>query len=104
MAKEPKPKKAKKPSRIKQMWEMYTMTREADPKIGLILLAWFVGVGAAVALIGILLPGAGLVLPILTGVLAGLLAALIIFGRRGQRAALSQVEGRPGGAPSLVAC
>ncbi|MEI2819634.1 MAG: DUF4191 domain-containing protein [Marmoricola sp.] len=102
MAKEPKPKKAKKPSRIKQMWEMYTMTREADPKIGLILLAWFLGVGAVVALIGILLPGASLVLPIVTGVLAGLLAALIIFGRRGQRAALSQVEGRPGGAAAAL--
>lgn len=105
MAKEPKapkPKKAKKPSRIKQLIEMYRMTRESDPKIGLILLLWFFGVGVAVAAIGMLLPGAGIALPTVTGVMAGLLAALIIFGRRGQHAALAQVAHKPGAAAAAL--
>jgi hypothetical protein len=53
-------------------------------------------VAAVVELIGILLSSPFLVIPI--AVLLGLLAALIIFGRRAQGTAYRQVEGQPGAA------
>lgn len=101
-----KEKKAKKSpdkqGRIKQIREAYRMTRKSDPKIPLILLAWFLVIGlGGFALALLLLPG-GIIFPIIFGVLLGLLAVLIVFGRRAQHAALSQIEGQPGAAAAAL--
>jgi hypothetical protein len=44
----------------------------------------------------------GLVFSIIFGVLIGILGVLIVFGRRAQRAAISQIEGKPGAAAAAL--
>jgi hypothetical protein len=92
---------APKQGRLKQLAQSYRMTKEADPRIGLILLATFLLAGAIAYLLLMLLPG-GLVLDIVTAVVIGLLAALIVFGRRAQRAAYARIEGQPGAAAAAL--
>ncbi|MGY2004134.1 DUF4191 domain-containing protein [Blastococcus sp. SYSU DS1024] len=76
--------------------QAYTLTRRNDPKLPWIMLIWFVAVAAVVELIGILLSAPFLFIPL--ALLFGGLAALIVFGRRAQRSAYTQVEGQPGAA------
>jgi hypothetical protein len=83
-------------SQAGMMGQAYKMTYKNDPKLPWVMLIAFVVVAAVVELIGILLSSPFLVIPI--AVLLGLLAALIIFGRRAQGTAYRQVEGQPGAA------
>jgi hypothetical protein len=76
--------------------QAYSLTRKNDPKLPWIMLIVFVAVVAVVEVVGILLGSPWLFLPV--GILLGLLAALIIFGRRAQGSAYRQVEGQPGAA------
>lgn len=105
MAKKPKqakaPKDPNKPSRIKQIRQSYTMTKQSDPKIGLILLGVFL-LAALAGFAVMLLIFRTLAFSIIFGVLVGLLATMIIFGRRAQRAAMSQIEGKPGAAAAAL--
>ena len=83
------------------------MTKKADRWIGLILLGTFLVVGGlgfadlrrrccpAAAFIG-------WVIAIVGALLFGLLAALIVFGRRAQKAAYTQMEGQPGAAAAAL--
>jgi len=84
-----------KPGRLKQILQSYQMTKQNDPRIGLILLGTFVLAAAGGFALVYLLIG-GLVVPIVFGVLLGTLAVLIVFGRRAQSAALGSIEGQPG--------
>jgi len=98
--------KAEKPpgtdGRLKQMRTVYKMTGETDPRIGLILLGVFVVAAAvAFAVLFFALPGSW-VFPLITSLLIGVLAALIVFGRRAQRAQYRQIEGRPGAAAAAL--
>ena len=107
MAKQdPKPKKARKdpdkPGRIAQIRQSYTMTKRTDPRIGLILLGVFVLAALGGFALMLLVFRDSLVFPISFGVLVGLLAAMIIFGRRAQRAAITQIEGQPGAAAAAL--
>jgi hypothetical protein len=93
----------KKPGRIKRFGnqlrmikQAYSLTRKNDPKLPWILLIVFVAVAGAVELIAILLGAPYLFIPI--AVMLGVLAALIVFGRRAQASAYHQVEGQPGAA------
>ena len=101
MAKKEKVKKPKKEGRLKQLAKSYRMTKESDPQIGLILLGTFLATFVVVLVVFLLLPGP-LVLDIATAVLFGLLAVLIVFGRRAQKAAYAQIEGRPGAAAAAL--
>ena len=91
----------KKPGRIKQIRQSYTMTKRSDPRIGLILLGVFLLAGLAGFALMLLVFGT-LAFAILFGVLTGILGVLIIFGRRAQRAAISQIEGKPGAAAAAL--
>ncbi len=105
MAKKPKkakpPKDPNKVGRIKQIRQSYTMTRKSDPRIGLILFGTFLLAGLA-AFAVMLLVFKMLVFAVVFGVLVGLLATMIIFGRRAQAAAISQIEGKPGAAAAAL--
>lgn len=92
----------KKPGRIKQIRESYRMTKKTDPRIGLVLLATFVLAAAAGFAVMLLLFTDSLYFPISFGVLMGILAVLIVFGRRAQRSAISQIEGKPGAAAAAL--
>jgi hypothetical protein len=87
---------AKLKSQAGMMGQAYKMTYKNDPKLPWVMLIAFVVVVAVVELVGILLSSPFLFLPI--AVLLGLLAALIVFGRRAQGTAYRQVEGQPGAA------
>ncbi len=120
MAKEPKAVKAPKASkatkgkapadpgkmsRRQQMAETYRMTKKSDPRIGLWILGSFLVFGAIGFTIFKILPGSGVIewiLSVVGGLLFGLLAAMIIFGRRAQNAAYSQMEGQPGAAAAAL--
>jgi hypothetical protein len=90
-----------KPRRLAQIRQSYQLTKRADPRIGWILLGTFLLVGAIGFLLIWLLLG-GVIIAAVFGVLLGSLAALILFGRRGQAAALAQVEGKPGAAAAAL--
>jgi hypothetical protein len=91
----------KKVGRIKQIRQTYTLTKKTDPRIGLILLGCFVvGFVVAGAITYLLVPN--LIYAAVIAVLFGVLAALIVFGRRGQRSAISQIEGKPGAAAAVL--
>lgn len=105
MARESKKKRKdpNKPGRIAQIRQSYAMTKQSDPKIGLVLAGTFLLVALfGFALMLLLFRDGSLVFPILFGVLLGTLGALIIFGRRAQRAAISQIEGKPGAAAAAL--
>ncbi len=106
MAKAPKDVDPEKMSRRKQFAETYKMARRTDTKIGL----WIGGAFVLAAAVGfavfwLLLPGDGafsLVMAIVGALLMGSLAAMIIFGRRAQKAAYGQMEGQPGAAAAAL--
>ena len=81
----------------------YRMTKEDEKFLGLRLLAWFVLVGGLMGLFSWTLGSgihwiAGLVLSIIFGFLSGLLAAMIVLGRRAEKAGYRRMEGQPGAA------
>lgn len=90
-----------KQGRLKQIATSYRITKESDPRIGLILLGVFLAAGAVGYVVFMLLPG-GLILDIITAVMFGLLGALFVLGRRAQRAAYSRIEGQPGAAAAAL--
>jgi F0F1-type ATP synthase assembly protein I len=93
-SRKPKEAKAKKPSQLKQIAEVFKMTRRNDPQVVWLMVLAFVGVIAVSLLIGLLLqnPITGLII----GIPLGLLAAVFILSRRAERAAFAQIENQPG--------
>jgi hypothetical protein len=90
-----------KPGRISQIVQSYQMTKKGDRWIGLVLLGVFLLAGAAGFALMLLVMDS-LVISIVFGILLGSLMAMIIFGRRAQRAALAQIEGQPGAAAAAL--
>lgn len=95
----------KEPGRIKQMWQVFQMTRRYDSRaswymLGALLLGAAIGVALALTITG----GNvfSIVLWIVAGVLAGALGAIIVLGRRAERAAYSQIEGQPGAVGAVL--
>jgi hypothetical protein len=97
----PKDVEPDKMSRRQQFVATYKMAKQSDRWLGLWVLGAFV-VGAAVGF-GLFwfFPGTGpisLAISVAGGLLMGLLAAVVLFGRRAQKSAYRQMEGRPGAA------
>lgn len=83
-----------KPGRVAQIRAAYSITKEVQPRIGLILLGIFLGVIVIFVAVGFILRN-----PILwgvTGIPFGVLLTVIIFGRRVEKAAYSRLEGQLG--------
>src|SRR6476660_8101620 len=93
-SRKPKEAKAKKPSRLKQIGEVFQMTRRHDPMVPWLMLLAFLGVVALSLLVGFLLDNwiTGLII----GIPLGALAATLILSRRAERAAFAQIENQPG--------
>jgi hypothetical protein len=98
MAKNDEP--TEKTSRLKQIRSAYQLTKKSDPKIGLLLAGIFLGVVAIFAVVGLLVGPLMIWIPL--GVALGLLATTVIFGRRVEKAAYSQIEGQAGAAASAL--
>ena len=98
-------KKVKEPNRIKQMFDVFQMTRKYDNRA-----IWFMLLGGVPPivlgfLLGFLLPNSNLLSEIsypIIGLLAGILIAMIILGRRAERAAYSQIEGQAGAVGAVL--
>ncbi len=90
----------KKQGAIRKLIQAYRITSEHDKRVGLVCLAWLLGVGVVVGAIFWLLvhPIAGVVV----GISSGVLAWLVVFGRRAEKTAYAQVEGRPGAAAAAL--
>ncbi|HZG98796.1 MAG TPA: DUF4191 domain-containing protein [Nocardioidaceae bacterium] len=85
--------------KIRQIFQAYRITKKQDKHLGLVLLAWFLGVGLLVGAIGWFLhPVFGVVM----GFLTGFTALMLVFGRRAERAAYAQVEGQTGAAAGAL--
>jgi hypothetical protein len=99
------PKAAKAPGRLKQMYRVYKMTREHDPNS-----VWWMALGffaplAGGAIIGLLTSDGsifGFVLWIVVGIMSGILTFMIILGRRAEKAAYAQIEGKPGAVGAVL--
>lgn len=95
-----KPAKAPKSSRSGQIRAAYKMTRQVDPLVGWVTLAVGLLTFAVFLAVGLLVHQ-----PFFLGVLGvmlGVLAATIVFGRRAEKAAFAQVEGQPGAAAAAL--
>jgi len=99
------PKPPKEPGRLKQMYQVFQMTRRYDNLAIWWLLLGFLGpILAGLVLAFLLSPDQilGFVLYIVAGVLGGVLLFLIILGRRAERAAYSQIAGQPGAVGAVL--
>ncbi|SOD58852.1 protein of unknown function [Streptomyces zhaozhouensis] len=100
MARKEKEQDSENPGRLKQIGLTYKMAKRVDRWIGLWLALVFLGTFGIVLGIGILW-GHPVYLGIL-GFLVALLTTAIVFGRRAERAAFSQMEGQPGAAAAVL--
>jgi F0F1-type ATP synthase assembly protein I len=95
-----------KQGRIKQFAETYRMAKRSDPSLGL----WIAGAFVVGFLVGFgvfwLVAGhrstLGMVITIIGALMFGVLAALILFSRRAQKAAYAQMEGQVGAAAGAL--
>jgi len=78
---------APRPSRLSQILQVFTATRQADPRLLPIMLAVGLGVLAVFAPLGVLF---------------GLLGALAVFSQRAQAMALANIQGRVGAAAAVL--
>jgi hypothetical protein len=81
---------------IRMIKQAYSLTAKNDRKLPWLMLIAFVVVAGVIELLGILFDSPFLFLPL--AIITGVLAAMIIFGRRAQGSAYRQVEGQPGAA------
>lgn len=93
-SRKPKEAKVKKPSRLKQIKDVFQMTRRHDPMVTWLILLAFLGTVAVALLVGFLLENwiTGLII----GIVLGVLAATLVLSRCAERAAFAQIENQPG--------
>lgn len=98
----PKPRKG--PNRFAQMWQVFQMTRKHDSALVPLVLLSLLGPIALGVLLGFVLGGNWLTITLwsLLGLLSGVLVALIVLGRRAERAAYAQIEGQPGAVGAVL--
>lgn len=95
----------KEPGRLKQMYQVFQMTRRYDNLAIWYLLLAFLGPVLLGLVLAFLLSRDqvfGFVLYIVAGVLGGVLLFLIVLGRRAEKAAYSQIEGQPGAVGAVL--
>ena len=103
--KSPAAKPAKEPGRLKQMYQVFQMTRRYDSTaVWWMALAFIAPIAVGLVVGFILSPGSpfGFVLWIVAGALGGVLLFLIVLGRRAEKAAYSQIEGQPGAVGAVL--
>ena len=93
-------KKAARKARRGQFSQAFRMTRQADPKLIPYLAAVVIAVLAVFVLLAVVIGPLYLWLPI--GIMFALLGGVMLFSRRAQAAAFSQVEGQPGAAAAVL--
>ena len=100
-----KDKSAKEPGRIKQLWQIFQLTRKSD-KLLLPILALTMVVPIVVGIVAANLISGGsvltLILYITTGILLAVLLTLVVLGQRAERTAYQQIAGQPGAVGAVL--
>jgi hypothetical protein len=91
---------AASPGRLKQIAMVAGILRKANPKALPIVAASGVGTIAVFVVVGLLTGTASFLIPL--GVLLGLMAAMILFGRFAQSAQYASIAGQPGAAAAIL--
>jgi hypothetical protein len=91
---------SEKSGRLSQIRLAYQATKRSDKKVGLVTGAWFLGVFGVLLAIGFLI-GHPIILGII-GFVIGVAVAIVMFGRRAEKAILGQMEGQPGAAYAVL--
>ncbi|MBA0127067.1 DUF4191 domain-containing protein [Haloechinothrix sp. YIM 98757] len=89
-------KRAARKQKFSQIIQAFTMQRKEDKALIPWMLGTFLVVGGVVAGLGFLTGAPWLMLPL--GILTGVMAAMIVFGRRVQRTVYAKADGQPGAA------
>jgi len=86
------------------MWDVFQMTRKYDKQALPLMLGGFLLPVVVGLLLAFLLSGNvfTMVLWIVAGVFGGVLLAIVVLGRRAERAAYSQIEGQPGAVGAVM--
>ncbi|WP_313813496.1 DUF4191 domain-containing protein [Glutamicibacter sp.] len=90
----------KEPGRLKQIGQVFQMTRRYDPMVVWWMLLAALGVIAVGLIIGILIDN--WITMLIIAIPLALLAAMFIMSRRAEKAAFSQLIGRPGAAGAAM--
>jgi len=98
--KDEQPESARKKGRLAQIRQTYQMAKRTDPYIGWISLGVVVAVLAVLVVVGLIVKPVWLWL--VMGFPFALLAGAVIFGRRAEKSAYSQIEGQPGAAMAAL--
>lgn len=88
--------RASRRERIRQIWQAFQMQRKEDKALLPLMIGAVVGTAVVLFLVGLLFGQQWFLLP--TGVLLGILLAVIIFGRRVQNNVYAKANGQPGAA------
>ena len=88
--------RAARRERISQIWQAFQMQRRDDKLLVPLMVGAVVGTAVVLFLVGLLIGQQWFLLP--TGILLGILLAMIIFGRRVQRSVYAKANGQPGAA------
>jgi uncharacterized protein DUF4191 len=83
-------------ARYKQIWQAFQMQRREDKALLPLMIGAVVGTALVLFLVGLLIGQQWFLLP--TGILLGILLAVVIFGRRVQNNVYSKANGQPGAA------
>lgn len=90
---------------MRQLWQVFRMTVRNDRTALWLMIAALVLPIVASIVLALVLSGdniIGIVLSIITGVLGGILAFLIVLGRRAERVAYRQIAGQPGAVGAVL--
>ena len=94
---------AKEPGRVKQLVDVFHMTRKVDSAVvWWMLLAFLVPLAIGIVLAVLAGTVLGAILWVVLGVVAGFLAALIVMNRRAERAAYARMEGQQGAVGAVL--
>jgi len=94
---------AKEPGRVKQLLDVFHMTRKVDSAlIWWMLLAFLVPLAVGIVLAVLADSVFGAILWVVLGVVSGFLAALIVMNRRAERAAYARMEGQQGAVGAVL--
>jgi hypothetical protein len=94
---------AKEPGRVKQLLDVFTMTRKVDSAlIWWMLLAFLVPLAIGIVLAVLAASIFGAILWVVLGVVSGFLATLIVMNRRAERAAYARMEGQQGAVGAVL--
>jgi hypothetical protein len=86
--------------RLKQIGMVAQLIRKRDSKALPIIAGTLIGIIAIFVVIGLLTHTAAFLIPL--GVMAGILGAMILFGRYAQSAQYATIEGQPGAAAAVL--